>query len=42
VVTVESRIISAEGRKLMVHGRICLGETVFAEAKCLCITIPGK
>ena len=42
VVTVESRIISAEGRKLMVHGRICRGETVFAEAKCLCITIPGK
>ena len=42
VVTVESRIVSAEGRKVLVHGRICLGETVFAEAKCLCITIPEK
>lgn len=41
VVTVESRIVSAEGRKVMVHGRICRGETVFAEAKCLCITIQG-
>ena len=42
VVTVESEVVSAEGRKVMVHGRICLGETVFAEAQCLCITIPGK
>lgn len=42
VVTVESRVISAKGRKVMVHGRICLGEAVFAEAECLCITIPGK
>ena len=42
VVTVESRIVSAEGRKVMVHGRICLGETVFAEAECLCITLPEK
>jgi acyl-coenzyme A thioesterase PaaI-like protein len=42
VVTVESRIVSAEGRKVMVHGRICLGEIVFAEAECLCITLPEK
>lgn len=42
VVTVESKVVSAEGRKVMVHGRICHGETVFAEAECLCITIPGK
>jgi acyl-coenzyme A thioesterase PaaI-like protein len=42
VVTVESEVVSAEGRKVMVHGRICRGETVFAEADCLCITIPGK
>lgn len=42
VVTVESTVISAAGRKVMVHGRICLGETVFAEAECLCITLPGK
>jgi acyl-coenzyme A thioesterase PaaI-like protein len=42
VVTVESEVVSAAGRKVMVHGRICLGETVFAEAECLCITIPEK
>lgn len=42
VVTVESEVVSAEGRKVLVHGRICRGETVFAEAECLCITIPGK
>ena len=42
VVTVESRVISAEGRKVMVHGRICSGETVYAEGECLCITIPGR
>lgn len=42
VVTVESRIVSAEGRKVMVHGRICSGETVYAEGECLCITLPGK
>jgi acyl-coenzyme A thioesterase PaaI-like protein len=42
VVTVESRVISAEGRKIMVHGRIGCGATVYAEAECLCITIPEK
>lgn len=42
VVTVESRIVSAEGRKIMVHGRICREGTVFAEGECLCITIPGR
>ena len=42
VVTVESRIVSIEGRKIMVHGRIFSGATTFAEAQCLCITIPGK
>ena len=42
VVTVESEVISTEGRKVMVHGRIRSGDTVFAEAKCLCITISGK
>jgi acyl-coenzyme A thioesterase PaaI-like protein len=40
VVTVESEVVSAEGRKVLVHGRICDGERVFAEAECLCITIP--
>ncbi len=42
VVTVESRVVSAEGRKVKVHGRICSGETIYAEGDCLCITIPGK
>ena len=42
VVTVASEVVSAEGRKVLVRGRICRGETVFAEAEALCITIPGK
>jgi acyl-coenzyme A thioesterase PaaI-like protein len=42
VVTVESKIISAEGRKVMVHGRIFSGKTTYAAGECLCITIPGK
>jgi len=42
VVTVVSEVISIQGRKIMVHGRICHGETVYAEAECLCITIPEK
>jgi acyl-coenzyme A thioesterase PaaI-like protein len=42
VVTVESRIVSAEGRKVMVHGRIFCRKTVYAEGECLCITIPDK
>jgi acyl-coenzyme A thioesterase PaaI-like protein len=42
VVTVESNIVSAAGRKVLVHGRICRGEEVFAEGECLCITIPGR
>jgi acyl-coenzyme A thioesterase PaaI-like protein len=42
VVTVESRVVSAQGRKVMVHGRIFLGDTTYAEGECLCITIPGR
>ena len=42
VVTVEGRVISAEGRKVMVHGRIYCKKTVYAEGECLCITIKGK
>ena len=42
VVTVESRVVSAEGRKVMVHGRIFCGKAVYAEGECLCITMPGK
>ncbi len=39
VVTVESTLVSVSGRKVMVHGRICHGDAVYAEAECLCITI---
>lgn len=42
VVTVESKIVSAEGRKVMVHGRIFCGKSTYAVGECLCITIPGK
>lgn len=42
VVTLESRVVSAAGRKIMVHGRLFCDTTVYAEGECLCITIPGK
>jgi acyl-coenzyme A thioesterase PaaI-like protein len=42
VVTVETDIISIAGRKIMVHGRICRDETIYAESECLCITLPGR
>ena len=42
VVTVECKIVSAEGRKVMVHGRIFCEKTTYAAAECLCITIPGR
>jgi len=42
VVTVESEVVSTSGRKVMVRGRICNGDTVYAEAECLCITIPEQ
>ncbi len=42
VVTLESEVVSVEGRKIMVHGRLFCGETLFAEGQCLCITIPGR
>ncbi len=42
VVTLESEVISVEGRKIMVHGRLFQGETLYAEGKCLCITIKPK
>ena len=42
VVTLESRVISAEGRKVMVHGRLFCDSTLYAEGECLCITIPGR
>lgn len=42
VVTVESTIASVEGRKVLVEGRLCSNDTVYAEAECLCITIPEQ
>lgn len=42
VVTLESRVVSAEGRKIMVHGRIFCGKSTYVVGECLCITIPGK
>lgn len=39
VVTLESRVVSAEGRKIMVHGRLFCGDTLYAEGECLCITL---
>ena len=42
VVTVESKVVSAEGRKVMVHGRLFCGKTTYAVGECLCITIPGR
>jgi acyl-coenzyme A thioesterase PaaI-like protein len=43
VVEVRSRVVSAEGRKIMVHGGIFgPANAVYAEADCLCITLPGR
>lgn len=43
VVQVDSTIVSATGRKVTVHGRIHgPGGIVYAEADCLCITLPGR
>ena len=42
VVTLESRIVSAQGRKVLVHGRLYCKKRVYAEGECLCITVPRK
>lgn len=43
VVEVRSRIASVEGRKVLVHGGIHGPDgSVYAEADCLCITLPGR
>ncbi|WP_320056123.1 PaaI family thioesterase [Desulfuromonas thiophila] len=42
VVTVESAVVSAQGRKVLVEGRIRQGDTVYVEAQCLCITLPDQ
>jgi len=42
VVTLESEVVSVDGRKIMVHGRLFCDDTLYAEGQCLCITIPGR
>lgn len=43
VVQVDSSIVSVEGRKVLVRGSIHgPDELTFAEADCLCITLPGR
>lgn len=42
VVSVETKVVSAEGRKIMVHGRIYCDKTTYAAGECLCITIQPK
>ncbi|MDH3997235.1 MAG: PaaI family thioesterase [Desulfuromonadales bacterium] len=40
VVQVNTRLVSVEGRKVMVHGEICsLDGVVYAKGECLCITL---
>lgn len=39
VVTVETQVDSAEGRKVKVRGRVYHKDSVYAEGECLCITI---
>lgn len=40
VVQVNTRVVSVEGRKVMVHGEICsLDGTTYARGECLCITL---
>lgn len=42
VVTVESEVVAVTGRKVTVTGCIRSGETIFAQAECLCITVVNK
>jgi acyl-coenzyme A thioesterase PaaI-like protein len=43
VIEVRSLVISVEGRKVLVHGGIHGADgSVYAEADCLCITLPGR
>lgn len=43
VVEINSEIVSVNGRKVLVHGRIANADgTIYAEADCLCITLPGR
>jgi len=43
VVQLDSQIISAQGRKVLVKGRLTNGDgLLYAEGECLCITLPQK
>ena len=43
VIQVNTKIVSASGRKVMVHGELCsLEGEVYATGECLCITIDKK
>lgn len=43
VVQVNTRIVSVQGRKIMVHGELCsMDGTVYATGECLCITLTEK
>lgn len=43
VVQVNTRIVSVQGRKVMVHGELCsLDGKVYASGECLCITLTEK
>ena len=40
VVQVNTKIVSVQGRKIMVHGEVCsLDGTIYAAGECLCITL---
>jgi acyl-coenzyme A thioesterase PaaI-like protein len=40
VVQVNTKIVSVQGRKIMVHGEVCsLDGTIYATGECLCITL---
>lgn len=42
VVQVSSEILEQQGRKVKVQGRIHEGDTVYAQADCICIEIPAR
>ncbi|MFO7765504.1 MAG: PaaI family thioesterase [Pelovirga sp.] len=42
VVTVDSEVVSIDGRKVTIRGCIHHGGTIYAEAECLCIVIRNK
>jgi len=39
IVSVETKVVSTEGRKILVHGRTHCEKSAYAVGECLCITI---